>query len=519
MSDISLKKLGSSDISTYVSGFGGSNKTSVNSITGGWKFSSDDSSFDCKLEIMGQESIPVSALTSVQVLVTLNNTDYNKIPELVIRTQPKGDSSDYDSEYHDQVTYKVRNSGNYVKNNQYVFYFKQYEKDHLESKTTLREKMQLIETLGTHDPSLNIKSITFNSNNGQTFDYTVLSSSHNNTGSNKRQEIVTYSNFNIEDGLKSVESDVEIIKNRTQYKSRKGHGQIFLGTSGASSLIADSTILPVVDSSLRDGFYFQNTVASTKYNLYFFGGSSEVIRKSEITSLYSKLYIDNSSMPQFHIYTKPTGSNDAQPWYHTRWTYTFSGGSTFTKVGTEVLLTAINKPDVDFNVDVIESDGVLVDGIDEDGEVLYLTLSTNTGDTTDTVRHCVNLLGFTSEDSSLNKTEKNFNLVSRIGNNVGRVSKSLVSSETVAANNDIGDIIDLEALKTINIIGSATGNHPINIYHSVDGSTFYLDSEHNPEVGVDSNYHFNIKIQDELRYVKLVNGNTSNTFTLNYTVF
>lgn len=519
MSDISLKKLGSSDISTYVSGFGGSNKTSVNSITGGWKFASNDSSFDCKLEIMGEESIPVSALTSVQVLVSLHNTDYNKIPELVIRTQPKGDGSDYDPSYHDQVTYKVRNTENYVKNNQYVFYYKQYEKDHLESKTTLREKMQLIQTLGTHEPSLNIKSISFNSNSGQIFDYTVLSSSHNNTGTNKRQETTTYSNFNVEDGLKSVESDVEVIKNRTQYKSRKGHGQIFLGTSGASSLVADSTIQAVVDASLRDGFYFQNSTAGTKYNLYFFGGTSEVIRKSEITSLYSKLYIDNSSMPFFHIYTKPTGSGDAQPWYHSRFTYTFSGGAGFTQVGTEILLSAINKPDVDFNVDIIESDGVLVDGTDEDGEILYLALGTDSSEGVNNVRHCVNLLGFTAEDSSLNKTEKNFNLVSKIGENVGRVSKSLVSSATVAANSDIGSVIDLEGLKTINIIGSATGNHPINVYHSVDGSTFYLDSEHQPEQGVDTNYHFNIKIQDELRYVKLVNGNTSNTFTLNYTVF
>ena len=519
MSDISLKKLGSSDISTYVGGFGGSNKTSVNSITGGWKFKSDDNQKQAKLEIMGEESIPVSALTSVQVLVTLNNTNYNHMPELVIRTQPKNDGSDYHSEYHDQVTYKVRNSGNYIKNNQYVFYYKQYQKDHLESKTTLREKMNLIETLGTHEPDLNIKSITFDSNHNFTFDYTVLSSSHNNSGTNKRQETTTYSNFNVENAVKSVESDVEVIKNRTQYKSRKGHGQIFLGTSGATSLVADSTIQAVVDASLRDGFYFQNSTAGTKYNLYFYGGTNEIINRSDITSLYAKLYIDNSAMPFFHIYTKPTGSNDAQPWYHTRWTFTFSGGSSFNQNGTEVLLSAVNAPDVDFNVKVIESDGTLVNGIDEDGEILYLALGTDSSESADTVRHCINLLGFTATDNLLNKYEKNFNLVSKIGENVGRVSKNLVNNQAITSGSDIGSAIDLEGLKNISFIGSGANSDSIFVYHSADGTNYYSQGEYMPSDVGSTPYHYNIKIENSLRFVKLINSANNNTFTIDYTVF
>ena len=281
-------------------------------------------------------------------------------------------------------------------------------------------------------------------------------------------------------------------------------------------MVADSTIQPTHDASLRDGMYFQNKVAGTKYNLYFFGGTNEVIKVNDIKCLYTKLYIDGASMPFLHIYTKPAGDgSDAQPWYNSKWTYTFLP-STFTQVGTEVVL-ASSDPGIDFNVDVIQSENLSIDGPGTNRDVLFLALGSDSSDSVDTVRHCINLLGFKAEDANGLKTEKNFSLVSRVDENYGRVSRNIVNG-SVLANADIGDVIDLESLKNINITGEASDDHPIYVHHSVDGTTFYLDSEHSP-VASGATFHYNIKIQDELRYVKLVNSNNPNTFTLNYTIF
>ncbi len=82
----------------------------------------------------------------------------------------------------------------------------------------------------------------------------------------------------------------------------------------------------------------------------------------------------------------------------------------------------------------------------------------------------------------------------------------------------IGGVIDLESLKTINIVGFGTGNYPIDVLHSTDGLVYYFDSTHSP-VQIGSTYHYNIKIQNGLRFIKLYNTNTANTFTLQYSIF
>ncbi len=92
---------------------------------------------------------------------------------------------------------------------------------------------------------------------------------------------------------------------------------------------------------------------------------------------------------------------------------------------------------------------------------------------------------------------------------------SLVSGVTVAANLQIGSDIDIADKKSIIIVGSATGNHVIKLLHSTDGTNFYIYSEVSP-VTHNSVYHFNIKVEDGLRYYRVMNSNTSNTFTLNY---
>lgn len=119
---------------------------------------------------------------------------------------------------------------------------------------------------------------------------------------------------------------------------------------------------------------------------------------------------------------------------------------------------------------------------------------------------------------SINKGEAHTELINKLDDllNSNRSSdNSIVSSSTVAANLQIGSDIDIGDAKSIIIVGEATGNHGINIEHSTDNTNFYLYGEVDP-VSHGGNYHFNIKIEDGLRYYRLVNSNTSNTFTLNY---
>jgi len=92
---------------------------------------------------------------------------------------------------------------------------------------------------------------------------------------------------------------------------------------------------------------------------------------------------------------------------------------------------------------------------------------------------------------------------------------SIVSSVTVGSGLQIGSDIDIADKKSIIVVWSATGNHTIKLLHSTDGTNFYIYSEVTP-VAHGAVYHFNIKVEDGLRYYRVMNSNTSNTFTLNY---
>lgn len=105
----------------------------------------------------------------------------------------------------------------------------------------------------------------------------------------------------------------------------------------------------------------------------------------------------------------------------------------------------------------------------------------------------------------------------QITNNLSTRSSSndIVTGATVGANLQIGSDIDIGTDKTIIIVGSATGNHAINIEHSTNNTDWFVYAEVSP-VAHNALYHFNIKIEDGLQYYRIINDNTSNTFTLKY---
>lgn len=128
----------------------------------------------------------------------------------------------------------------------------------------------------------------------------------------------------------------------------------------------------------------------------------------------------------------------------------------------------------------------------------------------------VQICGFDTVTSKFKTIDVNSDGVITTNHDSNRSSdNSLVSSATIDANLQIGSDIDIGTKKSIVIVGSATGNHSIKILHSTNGTDFYLYGEVTP-VSFNSNYDYNIKIEDGLQYYRIMNSNQSNTFTINY---
>tara|TARA_R110001606_G_scaffold30054_1_gene93346 strand:- start:12 stop:1589 length:1578 start_codon:yes stop_codon:yes gene_type:complete len=208
-----------------------------------------------------------------------------------------------------------------------------------------------------------------------------------NEATDKMQHIKVSDNQNIQ--VESMELDFD------------GYAQVLLDSSAATAVLADSTISAEIDPEGRGGWCFANSVAGSKYNLYYFNGAEEPLALGDVSSVYSKMYIDqkpdNSVMPLFQIYTKPTGVGDAGPFYHSRITYRYDASDGVVGIGESMIFYAINEPKKAWSERKMQftSKSVLGDGL-PDEEVLYMVVGSNSAATTGGVRHCVNLLGFNS---------------------------------------------------------------------------------------------------------------------------
>ncbi len=97
-----------------------------------------------------------------------------------------------------------------------------------------------------------------------------------------------------------------------------------------------------------------------------------------------------------------------------------------------------------------------------------------------------------------------------------RSGLSLIAlNAVISASAQIGGNIDISTKKSILIFGSATGNHSFYLEHSMDNSNFFLHSEITP-VSHGGAYHYNVAVYDGLKFYRLVNSGTGNTFSLSY---
>ena len=103
------------------------------------------------------------------------------------------------------------------------------------------------------------------------------------------------------------------------------NNKVKLGTVAAASVYADSNPAPVADPSGRDGWLFDKSAATDKFNYYFYGEGTNPMTLGEFGGAWFTAHVDNyvntSSVPFITVYTKPTGAGDAGAWYRTRRVY------------------------------------------------------------------------------------------------------------------------------------------------------------------------------------------------------
>jgi hypothetical protein len=323
-------------------------------------------------------------------------------------------------------------------------------------------------------------------------------------------------------------------------KSRDGYAQVYLYSAGGTSVKADTTCVVQPDPELRDGWNAVNSVAGTKFNYYIFNGAEEVLTLGDVSSLYWRGYVNRF-----------TGVGDAGPFYHSRINYIYANDNTI-GIGEECLFYAESEPTSSFTNRKIKfnNKSVVGDALPAE-EVLFIVCASDSGATAGTMNSTINLVGFNDP-----LIKRNFNLISQINvgneddlteakqtlvygkNGTGGLHPLQVDSEgrlvtfsehvrsaegtianilTVGADQDIGSPVDCGKFKYLNVYGVSTGNHPISLWTSSDQFIYYFQEELNPTT-FNGAYNFYLATSNHLQYIKLVNGNTTNTFNLKYTL-
>lgn len=136
---------------------------------------------------------------------------------------------------------------------------------------------------------------------------------------------------------------------------------------------------PVLDDDDRSGWLFKKALGDTaKFNYYIYSQGSHAFTLGTIDNLFMSGSVDKwdniSSVPFFVVYTKATGSGDAEVWYHSKVVYTLDATKKI-NIGELVNFYAINNPKLnnglrDIKLETVTTTG---DGLSTE-EILYITV-------------------------------------------------------------------------------------------------------------------------------------------------
>ena len=163
-------------------------------------------------------------------------------------------------------------------------------------------------------------------------------------------------------------------------------------SGGDTTLLASNTSVPADGTAgLADptgqtaGWYYKNSNDLTdKINWYYLANSNPALTmtKGSLDGMYAIVDVRAGGAPYFVVYTKPTGTGDAQPWYKSRYVYSPSGLDLTAYIGQTIFLYWGNDPGdfigltrVQCTLDTFSSEGPQA----ASEEILFGNISTSTG--------------------------------------------------------------------------------------------------------------------------------------------
>lgn len=168
----------------------------------------------------------------------------------------------------------------------------------------------------------------------------------------------------------------------TKNKEVINDDKVKLTSAGGMAVYADSSPVPTADNDDRTGWLFTKVASDTsKFNYYIYGntGSSHQFTLADIKCLHMVCSVDRwdntQSVPFINVYTKPTGSGDADSWYHSRLSYSINMTNQKIIAGEHINLWAKQRPELQNDKRYVELETLTTngDGLDTE-EILYICI-------------------------------------------------------------------------------------------------------------------------------------------------
>lgn len=217
-------------------------------------------------------------------------------------------------------------------------------------------------------------------------------------------------------GFATETTSTEIKNKLPALNSNREYNEVYLNTAVATAVIADSTTNPREDENKRNGWYWKNENENDKFNWYFYSGENKNYTVGDLKYFYfdalHQVIADENSICYFILYTKPTGVNDAEVWYHSAITYKVSDISDISQNITRFTTSdaeLVNENELP--IKILDNKTVIGEGLDNE-EILYLTLQTDSATPQNNLDVLVSQVGF-----KLNENDYNTKLYSRKNDN------------------------------------------------------------------------------------------------------